>query len=78
MADGQAAARVEELQVARVDGQLGRLAVPDPALAMSRSFGGRSPTTRSPIGIVPAGISSSPAIDRSAVGFPHPTARPAP
>src|SRR3954447_13933447 len=32
MADGQAAARVEELQVAGVDGQLERLPVPDPAL----------------------------------------------
>jgi hypothetical protein len=38
---------------------------------MSRSFGGRSFTTRSPIEIVPPVISSSPAIDRSAVDFPH-------
>jgi hypothetical protein len=39
---------------------------------MSRSLGGRSLTTRSPIEIVPAVISSSPAMDRSAVDFPHP------
>jgi hypothetical protein len=39
---------------------------------MSRSFGGRSLTTRSPIEIVPPVISSSPAIDRSAVDLPHP------
>ena len=41
-------------------------------MAMSRSFGGRSFTTRSPIKMVPPVISSSPAIDRSAVDFPHP------
>ena len=39
---------------------------------MSLSFGGRSLTTRSPIEIVPPEISSSPAMDRSAVDFPHP------
>ncbi len=39
---------------------------------MSRSLGGRSLTTRSPIEMVPPVISSSPAIDRSAVDFPHP------
>ena len=41
-------------------------------MAMSRSFGGRSLTTRSPIVMVPELISSSPAIDRSAVDLPHP------
>ena len=41
-------------------------------MAMSRSFGGRSLTTRSPIEIVPAVISSSPAMDRSAVDLPQP------
>ena len=41
-------------------------------MAMSRSFGGRSFTTRSPIEIVPAVISSSPAMDRSAVDLPQP------
>ena len=39
---------------------------------MSRSFGGRSLTTRSPIEMVPPVISSSPAMDRSAVDLPHP------
>jgi hypothetical protein len=39
---------------------------------MSRSFGGRSFTTRSPMLIVPPVISSRPAIDLSAVDFPHP------
>ena len=41
-------------------------------MAMSRSLGGRSLTTRSPIEKVPPVISSSPAIDRSAVDFPQP------
>ena len=41
-------------------------------MAMSRSLGGRSLTTRSPIVIVPELISSSPAIERSAVDFPQP------
>jgi hypothetical protein len=41
-------------------------------MAMSRSLGGRSLTTRSPIEIVPPVISSRPAIIRSAVDFPHP------
>ena len=39
---------------------------------MSRSLGVRSLTTRSPIEIVPALISSSPAIMRSSVVLPHP------
>ena len=39
---------------------------------MSRSFGGRSLTTRSPMLMVPPVISSSPAMDRSAVDLPHP------
>ena len=39
---------------------------------MSLSFGGRSLTTRSPIEMVPPLISSSPAMDRSAVDLPHP------
>src|SRR5215469_541681 len=39
---------------------------------MSRSLGGRSLTTLAPIEIVPELISSSPAIDRSAVDLPHP------
>ena len=41
-------------------------------MAMSRSFGWTSLTTRSPILSVPAVIVSSPAIIRSAVDFPHP------
>jgi len=41
-------------------------------MAMSRSLGGRSLTTRSPIEMVPPVISSSPAIDRSAVDLPQP------
>ncbi len=41
-------------------------------MAMSRSLGVRSLTTRSPIEIVPALISSSPAIIRSNVVLPHP------
>src|SRR5271166_6670350 len=41
-------------------------------MAMSLSFGGRSLTTRSPIWIVPPVISSSPAMERSAVDLPHP------
>src|SRR2546425_4127262 len=41
-------------------------------MAMSRSFGGRSFTTRSPIEISPAVISSSPAIIRSVVDLPQP------
>ena len=41
-------------------------------MAMSRSFGGRSLTTRSPMLMVPPVISSSPAMDRSAVDLPHP------
>ena len=39
---------------------------------MSRSLGGRSFTTRAPIEIVPEVISSSPAIERSAVDLPQP------
>src|SRR5213593_1138334 len=39
---------------------------------MSRSFGGRSLTTRSPMVISPAVISSSPATMRSVVDLPHP------
>ena len=39
---------------------------------MSRSLGGRWFATRCPIEIVPPLISSSPAIDRRAVVFPHP------
>src|SRR5437762_346524 len=39
---------------------------------MSRSFGGRSLTTRSPIAISPPVISSSPATIRSVVVFPQP------
>src|SRR3972149_2710310 len=39
---------------------------------MSRSFGGRSLTTRSPIVISPAVISSRPATLRSVVDLPHP------
>ena len=39
---------------------------------MSRSFGGRSFTTRSPIVTVPREISSRPATIRSAVVLPHP------
>src|SRR4029450_12777726 len=39
---------------------------------MSRSFGGTSFTTRSPIAIVPSLIRSRPATIRSAVDFPHP------
>jgi hypothetical protein len=39
---------------------------------MSRSFGGTSFTTRSPILIVPELSSSSPAIMRSRVDFPQP------
>src|SRR6187431_111072 len=39
---------------------------------MSRSFGGTSFTTRSPIEIVPWLIFSRPATIRSAVDFPHP------
>ena len=41
-------------------------------MAMSRSLGGRSFTTRLPIVIVPAVMSSRPAMDRSAVDLPHP------
>ncbi len=41
-------------------------------MAMSRSFGVRSLTTRPPIEIVPSEISSSPATMRSAVVFPQP------
>ena len=41
-------------------------------MAMSRSFGGTSLTTLSPIVTVPALISSSPAIMRSAVDLPQP------
>src|SRR2546425_929958 len=41
-------------------------------MAMSRSFGGRSLTPRSPIVISPAVISSSPATIRSVVDLPHP------
>src|SRR5215204_5115755 len=39
---------------------------------MSRSFGGTSFTTRSPIAIAPSLIRSRPATIRSAVDFPHP------
>src|SRR3954454_9990443 len=39
---------------------------------MSRSFGARSFTTRSPIFSSPSVMSSSPAIIRRAVDFPHP------
>ena len=39
---------------------------------MSRSFGALSLTTRSPIFSSPSVMSSSPAIIRSAVDFPHP------
>src|SRR6266545_1167325 len=39
---------------------------------MSRSLGGRSLTTRSPMLMVPEVMSSSPAIIRSAVDLPHP------
>src|SRR3990172_8876916 len=41
-------------------------------MAMSRSFGGMSSTTRSPIVIVPSEPSPRPAIIRSVVDFPHP------
>ena len=41
-------------------------------MAMSRSFGVRSLTTRPPIEIVPSEISSSPATMRSAVVLPQP------
>jgi len=41
-------------------------------MAMSRSLGGKLFTTRSPMEMVPEVISSRPAIDRSAVDFPHP------
>src|SRR6266516_770891 len=41
-------------------------------MAISRSLGGRSLTTRSPTLIVPEVMSSSPAIIRSAVDLPHP------
>src|SRR5207245_2894777 len=41
-------------------------------MAMSRSFGGKSLTIRSPIVISPAVISSSPATIRSVVDLPHP------
>src|SRR5690349_6450653 len=41
-------------------------------MAMSRSFGGRSLTRRSPMRISPAVISSSPAIMRSSVDLPQP------
>src|SRR6266850_1437576 len=41
-------------------------------MAMSRSFGGRSLTIRSPIVISPAVISSSPATIRRVVDLPHP------
>src|SRR5437879_10313191 len=41
-------------------------------MAMSRSLGGRSLTTRSPIEISPEVISSSPATIRSVVDLPHP------
>src|SRR4029077_15952560 len=42
---------------------------------MSRSFGGRSLTTRPPIEMGPPVISSSPAMDRSAGDLPHPDGR---
>ncbi len=41
-------------------------------MAMSRSFGSTSLTTRSPIFISPPEIDSSPAIIRNAVDLPHP------
>src|SRR6266545_5221283 len=41
-------------------------------MAMSRSLGGRSLTTRSPMAISPAVISSSPATMRSVVVLPQP------
>src|SRR4030042_1507632 len=41
-------------------------------MAISRSFGGRSLTTRSPMEIVPVPGSSNPAIIRRAVDLPHP------
>src|SRR5262245_41581336 len=41
-------------------------------MAMSRSFGGRSLTTRSPMAISPEVISSRPATIRSVVVLPHP------
>ena len=41
-------------------------------MAMSRSLGGTSLTTRPPISMVPPVISSSPAIIRSAVDLPQP------
>src|SRR5712691_9547858 len=41
-------------------------------MAMSRSFGGRSVTARSPIWTSPAVTSSSPATIRRIVDFPHP------
>ena len=41
-------------------------------MAMSRSFGGRSFTTRSPIRISPAVMGSRPAIIRSSVDLPQP------
>ena len=41
-------------------------------IAMSRSFGDRSLTTRSPMRSSPLVISSSPATIRSAVDFPQP------
>ncbi len=41
-------------------------------MAMSRSLGGRSLTTRPPMVTVPLVIGSSPAIIRSAVVLPHP------
>ena len=41
-------------------------------MAMSRSFGGRSVTSRSPIQIAPALISSRPASMRSEVDLPQP------
>src|ERR1700719_2018185 len=41
-------------------------------MAMSRSFGGTSLTTRPPISMVPPEISSSPAIIRRAVDLPQP------
>jgi hypothetical protein len=41
-------------------------------MAMSRSLGGTSLTTRLPMLMVPAEISSSPAIMRSSVDLPHP------
>ncbi len=41
-------------------------------MAMSRSLGGRSFTTRPPIVMVPELISSRPAMDRRAVVLPQP------